>query len=143
MIVFRFAAEIRPEQPTTLVYNDLGPGVINWYDELIDVADNFNPSTGVFTVGDKDDDSGSYVFLSSARITEPGGRYLLLDQISIQKNGWDVYHSTDNSDNETDINGMVTINLGNEDEIQLKIREKWTTFFVANDTPLSFMGYKI
>ena len=92
---------------------------------------------------DKDDDSGSYVFLSSARITEPGGRYLLLDQISIQKNGWDVYHSTDNSDNETDINGMVTINLGNEDEIQLKIREKWTTFFVANDTPLSFMGYKI
>ena len=142
MIVFRFAAEIRPEQPTTLVYNDLGPGVINWYDELIDVADNFNPSTGVFTVGDKDDDSGSYVFLFSARRTEPGSRSYL-DQIYIQKNGLDVYHSTDNSDNETEINGMVTVNLEKGDEIQLKIGQKYTTFFVANDTPLSFMGYKI
>ena len=38
-------------------------GDIKGYDELIDVGNNFNPSTGVFTVGNKEEDEGTYVFL--------------------------------------------------------------------------------
>ena len=45
----------------------LSPGYITNYDELIDVGNNFNPSTGVFTVGNKEEDEGTYVFLFSGR----------------------------------------------------------------------------
>merc|ERR1719270_740502 len=61
----------------------LPSGDIKYYDELIDVGNNFNPSTGVFTVGEEEE--GTYVFLYSGRVEddlEGGG------EIDVLKNDW-------------------------------------------------------
>jgi len=133
----RFAAEIRPS--SVHGYN-LPSGDIKGYDELIDVGNNFNPSTGVFTVGSKPEDEGTYVFLFSGYKDETNGKE---GDISVYKNGnyVQVYQETDAS-HRLQMNDIMSFNLKKEDQIKL-YNYIDDSIHVQSTIPFAFTGYKM
>ena len=115
-------------------------GDIKDYDELIDVGNNFNPSTGVFTVGDKEEDDGTYVFLFSVR---KSGSYGKEGRIRVYKNGNLVQenYETDTS-HFLQMNDIMSFNLEKGDEIKLY---NWNddSIHVSSVNPFTFTGYKV
>ena len=131
----RFAAQKR-----SAPINYLPTGDITDYDELIDVGNNFNPSTGVFTVGNKEEHEGTYVFLFSGRKSDAKGKEGL---IKFYKNG-DYVQSNVESDasNSLQMNSIVPFNLKKGDEIKLK-NDYDDSIYVTSNEPFTFTGYKI
>jgi len=128
----RFAAEIRSNGYIIWLEGD-----ITGYDELIDVGNNFNPSTGVFTV----EDEGTYVFLYSGRKNGDNGQE---GRIYVYKNGNTViqYDSEQDASHYLQMNSITASNLKKGDEIKL-----WNYFddsiYVSSSRPFTFTGYKI
>ena len=120
------------------------------YTEQIDVRDQFNPSTGVFDVGYKEEDQGTYVFFFSAYkwknvMTDIHDSHF--QYIEIHKNGkaiqktWEQAPNSENNGSNTI--GMVTVNLKIGDKINLWNDAEEQIYVRNNDYPLTFMGYKI
>ena len=115
-------------------------GDIKDYDELIDVGDNFNPSTGVFTVGNKEEDEGTYVFLFSGF---KGSNYGKEGWIEVYKNGNRVqYNYESDASHSTQMNDIMSINLKRGDEIKLNNYYD-DSIYVDSIRPFIFTGYKI
>jgi len=135
----RFAAEIRPYS-----YSYLPKGDIKGYNELIDVGNNFNPSTGVFTVGNKEEDEGTYVFLFSGYKSRSNGLYNGKEGfIKVYKNGNRVQdnYETDTS-HSLQMNSIVSVNLKKGDEIKL-YNYYDDSVVVRSGHPFTFTGYKV
>jgi len=129
----RFAAEKRSGYY-------LPTGDITGYDELIDVGNNFNPSTGVFTVGNKEEDEGTYVFLFSGRKDASGKE----GYIKVYKNGIQVqYNYESDASHVLQMNDIMSFNLEKGDRI--KLHNSWSdSIYVQSDYhPFTFTGYKI
>lgn len=118
------------------------------YTEQIDVRDQFNPSTGVFDVGYKEEDQGTYAFFFSAY------KYLNNDihdshsqSIEIHKNGENIQTTWEQAPNSKNYGsntiGMVTVNLKIGDKINLWNDADEQIYVRNNYYPLTFMGYKI
>ena len=132
---FRFAAEKR-----SAPNNYLPVGDIKGYNELIDVGNNFNPSTGVFKVGNKEEDVGTYVFFYSGRKSGYEGQY---GDIFVKKNGQTVQSNYEDLANyHLQMNGILSFNLKKGDEIKLHNRHD-NSIFVPWSKPFTFTGYKI
>jgi len=134
----RFVAEIRQLFGASGYY--LPVGDITDYNELIDVDDNFNPSTGVFTVGNKEEDEGTYVFHLSGY---KEGEYGKNGDIKVYINGFDNYQYTYESDtsHSLQMNDIMSFNLKKGDEIKLHNdvdNSIWVSFY----RPFTFTGYK-
>jgi len=133
----RFAAEKRSGYY-------LPTGDITGYDELIDVGNNFNPSTGVFTVGNKEEDEGTYVFLfsgfKSPPKTLPNGKEGF---IKVYKNGIEVqYNWESDASRDLQMNHIMSFNLNKGDEIKLyNVYDH--SIVVRNYEPFTFTGYKV
>ena len=136
---FRFTAEIREPSNSYLPFGD-----IRNYTELIDVGNHFNPSTGVFNVGNNEEDQGTYVFFFSAYKWNAKTDA----QIYIYKNGqeiqriWEQLSKSDES-NSLQIIGMTTVNLKIGDKINLSNDADETIYVRSNSYPFSFIGYKV
>jgi len=131
----RFAAEIRSSSYIIWLEGD-----ITGYDELIDVGNNFNPSTGVFTVGNKEEDEGTYVFLFSGRKDASGKE----GYIKVYKNGIQVqYNYESDASHVLQMNDIMSFNLEKGDRI--KLHNSWSdSIYVQSDYhPFTFTGYKI
>ena len=115
-------------------------GDITGYDELIDVGDNFNPSTGVFTVGDKEEDEGTYIFLFSGYKNGSEGKY---GEIDVYKNG-NLVQWNQESDVSHDLqtNCIMSFNLKKGDEIKL-YNVYDDSIVVSSYHPFTFTGYKV
>ena len=132
---FRFVA-VKRSAPNNYLPN----GDITDYDELIDVGDHFNPSTGVFTVGNKEEDEGTYVFLFSGPKSGSNGKK---GRISVFKNGNEVQSNYESDASQFLLmNSIMSINLKKGDEIKLY---NWNadSIYVRSDYPFTFTGYKI
>ena len=115
-------------------------GYITGFVELIDVAGNFNPSTGVFTIGNKVEEQGTYLFLFGG--LNLGGPSL--GKISVLKNGVIVQYIQDNErDNSYQLNGMATLNLVTGDQVKLSNSLYSDLIDVSYNYPFLFTGYKI
>jgi len=131
----RFAAQIGP----SLGYY-LSVGYITDYDELIDVGNNFNPSTGVFTVGNKEEDQGTYVFLFSGYKIGGNGKK---GRILVYKNGIQVqYNYETDASHSLQMNDIMSFNLKKGDEIKL-YNDYDDSIYVSSVDPFTFTGYKI
>jgi len=129
----RFAAEIRS-------FGYLPQGHITGYNELIDVGNNFNPSTGYFTVGDKEEDEGTYVFLFSGR---KDGDYGKDGWIDVYKNGNFVQRNQESdASHDLQMNDIMSFNLKVRDQINLENRYD-DSIYVASYLPFTFTGYKV
>ena len=119
-------------------------GDITHYDEQIDVGDNFNPSTGTFTVGNKKEDEGTYVFFyhghnagwKNAKIT-------LFFNSTINNYKSTNHHFTNEEDtsNSLAINAIVSMNLRKGDVIWL--HNHHDNIYASSPVPFTFTGYKI
>ena len=115
-------------------------GDIKGYDELIDVGNNFNPSTGVFTVGNKEEEEGTYVFLFSGRKDSFYGK---AGDIDVYKNGnWVQSNYESDVSHDLEMNSMVSFNLKRGDEIWLN-NGRYYSIEVGSTKPLTFIGYKL
>ena len=86
-------------------------GYIYNYEELIDVAHNFNETTGAFSVK-KEDDAGIYIFF--IRGFRNGGQISMVDQ------EYDVIAKfPDYDDKGLEFKEVVTVNLSNGSSISL------------------------
>ena len=117
-------------------------GDIKNYDELIDVVNNFNPSTGVFTVGNKEDE-GDYFFLFSG---SKDGDYGKEGWIKVYKNGI-VQHNWDNFKAPHfgihQMNSIISFEaLKKGDEIKLNNFYD-DSIYVNSVIPFLFTGYKM
>ena len=115
------------------------PGDIKDYDELIDVGNNFNPSTGVFTVGSKEDE-GTYVFLFSGyKISDYGKE----GRIRVYRNGNDVQLNRElDASHALHMNDIMSFNLKKGDEIKLH-NDVADSIYVVDYYPFTFTGYKV
>ena len=110
------------------------------YDELIDVGDNFNPSTGVFTVGNKEEDEGTYVFLFSGHKNGDHGKE---GWIEVYKNGGYVQWNLEtDASNSLRMNDIMLFNLKKGDEIKL-YNYYYDSIEVWSIYPFTFTGYKV
>ena len=115
-------------------------GDIKGYDELIDVGNNFNPSTGVFTVGNKEEDEGTYVFHFSGKKSGFNGKE---GYIKVFKNDIYVqYNSETDASHSLQINHIMSFNLKKEDQIKL-YNYNADSIYVDSNVPFTFTGYKI
>ena len=115
-------------------------GDIKGYNELIDVGNNFNPSTGVFTVGNKEEDEGTYVFHFSGL---KSGTYGKDGYIKVYKNGIFVQQNyEEDTSHDLQMNHIMSFNLKKGDEIKLYNRYDYA-IFVTSQNPFTFTGYKI
>ena len=135
-------------------------GDITDYDELIDVGDNFNPSTGVFTVGKKQEDEGTYVFLLSGRKNgagknRDGKRRRIVGDIRVKKaltencgnkcgKLFDTVQNIFEKDtsNTIQLSSMVSVNLKQGDQIKL-YNSKDDSIYIGPGTPFTLTGYKV
>ena len=131
IIVFRFAAEIRSRPG-----NYLSSGYITNYIELIDVANNFNPNTGVFTVGYGQD--GTYVFYYSG---PKGNKKTATLNVYKNKNSIQNNHVSFTT-HRLQFNGMVTVKLRKGDYIRLHNAQN-NALGAAGIYPFTFTGYLI
>ena len=121
-------------------HNRSHPGDITGYDELIDVGNNFNPSTGVFTVGNKEEDEGTYVFQFSGYKSGEHGKK---GRILVYKNG-NFVQDIDETDTShwLRMNDIMSFNLEKGDEIKL-----WNyvddSIYIDSHYPFTFTGYKV
>ena len=135
---FRFSAEIRPTDSYYRNEYILPVGAINNYEELIDVAGNFNPSSGIFTVGNNIDDSGTYIFFYGGW-KNPGH----FGVISISKNEEIIQlNMEDDKENTLKISGMFTLKLQSGDQVKLS-NEFEDSIDIRTTRPFTFTGYKI
>ena len=115
-------------------------GDITGYEELIDVGNNFNPSTGVFTVGNKEEDEGTYVFFFSGR---KSGTYGKIGHIMVYKNGNAVqYNWESDASHDLQMNDIMSFNLKKGDEIKLN-NYYADSIYVSGLYPFTFTGYKL
>ena len=104
------------------------------------MGDNFNPSTGVFTVGNKEEYEGTYVFLFSG-VKSEGYRKEAL--IKVYKNGNEVqYNFESDASHHLQVNSIVSFNLKKEDQIKL-YNYNADSIYVDSNVPFTFTGYKI
>jgi len=96
----RFAAEIRTlSSPFYLPVGD-----VKGYNEFVDIGDNFNPETGIFTVGDNEEE-GIYMFLYDGK---KGEIYQKEGQLKVLHNNATVqYNDETDSTHRSEINGIV------------------------------------
>ena len=115
-------------------------GDIKDYDELIDVGNNFNPSTGVFTVGNKEEDEGTYVFLFSGHKIGTQGDWA---RIWVYKNGDLVQDNTESDTSILQMNHIMSFNLKKGD--QIKLYNVYDSIMVDsyNHFAFTFTGYKV
>ena len=119
----------------------MASGYIKDYDDLSDVANNFNPVTEVFTVGNKDEQEGTYIFSYSGYKIVNGN----VLHIYVHKNE-ELHALQINSEsdwmNSLQINGFVTVYLKKGDIIMLKnYNDK--SIWIENIRPFTFTGHKI
>ena len=113
-------------------------GIITKYDELIDIADNFNTSSGIFTVGPKAEDAGSYIFLYGGW-KNPG----YFGIISVFKNDEVIQlNMEDDKEHILKINGMFTLNLKQGDHVKLS-NEFYGSIDIRTTRPFTFTGFKM
>jgi len=133
----RFVAEIRSTPQGTY----LPTGDIKDYDELIDVGDNFNPSTGVFTVGSNEEDEGTYVFQYSCYKNGDSG---MEGHIYVMNNIEGIVQGFYEEDRSSlQMNGISSFNLKSGSQINLYNVQFGESIFVANGYPFIFTGFKI
>ena len=133
-LFFRFAAEIRPSS-----FNFLPRGDITNFAELIDVGNNFDPMTGVFTIKE-DKEEGVYKFQISAF---KNGRDKSEGWINAFKNLDFVLSIYDwDNNNSLMMNSVFTLHLQKGDYVKLQ-NIFGNTIEVNRGTPLTFTGYKI
>jgi len=130
----RFAAEKRSGRY-------LPRGDIKGYDELIDIGNNFNPSTGVFIVGNKEEDEGTYVFFFSGHKDGYHGKEGYID---VYKNGnWVQRNYETDASHSLRMNDIMSFILKKGDEIKL-VNNKDDSIYVDSDyRPFTFTGYKV
>ena len=119
-------------------------GWITDFYEDIDVNNNFDPVTGVFTLKE-DYEEGVYIFEVGAYKSGKHGKEGL---IRVYKN----YNSTANylvheihegdADNYSTMNSVLTLDLEKGDEVKLRNYDNHT-IYVNTYHPLIFTGYKI
>ena len=118
----------------------MAAGDITDYDELIDVANNFNPSTGVFTVGNQEEDKGTYVFLFSGHKSRYYGKK---GSIQFHKNGVCVQATSETDDShDLHIDNIMSINLDKGDQIKL-YNYYDASIYVNYEYPFTFTGFKV
>jgi len=131
----RFAAEIRPPG---LGFN-LPRDDITSYSELVDANNNFDPSTGVFTITD-DNDSGYYSFQFSGFKTNADRKEGLVEVFINNEYLQSIYEE------ETDyglmMSSVFTLHLQKGDEVKL-YNYYSDSIWVSNWYPFTFTGYQI
>ena len=111
----------------------------------MDVSNNFDPGTGVFSLNE-DDEEGVYTFYFNghkARYDKPG-------QIRVKHKSYDgrqYSHYVDWTNSDFEINdvthrGVVTHYLRKGDEVKLS-NMKSNSIWVTHENPFTFTGYKI
>ena len=143
-LFFRFAAEIRPSNSRFGRYN-LPQGDITNFTELIDMCNNFDPKTGVFTIHD-DKDEGVYQFHFSTynrsglrlgvwkNIDEVRDIIRSLESYSTSNQIESIYASASGT-----VTSVFTLYLQKGDELVLYNYANQFTGIM----PLTFTGYKI
>ena len=123
---FRFAAEIQSIANGFLPIDD-----IKGYDELVDLADNFDPTSGIFIVGNSNDDSGVYILLYNGTKTANSK----VEPINVYDNDDLVimFYEED---------AMVKLTLGKGDKVYLKCWQA-NTIPIGEHKAFFFTGWKI
>ena len=143
-LFFRFAAEI--QTPLAQHYYLLDTYITD-FTELVDVGNNFDPKTGIFTIKEEDQE-GNYIFHINAY--KEGDGWLHIDEgtgeigvIFVYKNQEHV-HSIYEQDarNSLKMNSVFTLHLKKGDEVRLKNEYSRSVFITVVD-PFTFTGYKI
>ena len=113
--------------------------ITDYNDELIDVNNNFDPKTGVFTLT-KDSENGVYKFevsgIKSVDRGQKGEIHLFKNNDLFQK----IYEGDDS--NSLMMNGDFTLHLQKGDEVKLR-NHKEDSIWVGIYFPFTFTGYKI
>ena len=113
-------------------------GVITGYQRLIDVAGNFDTSSGIFTVGNKDEETGIYTFFY-AGWKNPG----YLGAITVSKNDEIIQlNMEDDREHTLQINGMFSLNLEKGDKVKLS-NQFAGSIDIRKTRPFTFTGYKV
>ena len=115
-------------------------GCITNFHEVIDVNNNFDPVTGVFTLKE-DDEEGVYIFEVGAHKM---GEYGMKGTIYVYKNDlvYHIIHQGD-ADNDSTMNSIFTLDLKKGDEVKLNNYEGDYSIYVSDSFPLIFTGYKV
>ena len=112
---------------------------ISDYTELVDVGNNFDPKTGVFTINDEDQE-GSYVFHINGYRDNKNGKH---GSVMVYKNSISIQNiSEEDGKNWLMMNSVVTTHLKKGDEVKVQNRYG-DTIQVGGSYPFTFTGYKI
>ena len=111
-------------------------GYITGYSELIDVGNNFDPQSGIFTLN-MEEEEGIFVFQYQGYKSRT-----MKGWIQVYKNGEAVQQTLEKDDDNSMLTGIVTLDLHVGDQVVL-VNYNNDSIVVTRSDPFTFTGYKI